>query len=128
MIDYLEGIKGWGTALKAPAYQSLGGIDSGGGMTEIGLCLQFQMDSPPAFLIQVYGAAAWAGIRLAPWIWAWCTICLLLLAFFSILRHGRRIEASNANSERAAEMLCCAHQGLDPPYIARRPLPTRQHP
>lgn len=66
MIDYLEGINVWGTALKAPAYQSLGGIDSGGGMTEIGLCLQFQMDSPPAFLIQVHGAAAWAGIRLAP--------------------------------------------------------------
>jgi hypothetical protein len=39
----------------------------------------------------------------------------------SIPHHGRRIEASNANSERAAEILYCAHQGLDPPYIARRP-------
>jgi hypothetical protein len=68
VIVYLDGIKGRGTALKAPAYQSLGGIDSCGGMTGIGLCLQFQMDSPPAFLIQVYGAAAWVGIRLAPWI------------------------------------------------------------
>ena len=81
VITYLNGIKGQGTALHAAAYKSLGGIESCGGMTGIGICLPFQEDSPPAFLIQRYGRAAWIGIRLAPWIWAWCTICLLLLTF-----------------------------------------------
>ncbi len=82
VITYLNGIKGHGTALKASAYESLGGIQCCGGMTGIGVCLPFQDDSPPAFLIQRYGTAAWTGIKLAPWIWTWCTISLLVLAFF----------------------------------------------
>jgi hypothetical protein len=41
-------------------------------------------DGQPACILDSggYGAAAWVGIRLAPWIWAWRTICLLLLTLF----------------------------------------------
>ncbi|KAI9674744.1 MAG: hypothetical protein M1817_001648 [Caeruleum heppii] len=79
VISYLHAIKGQGTALQAAAYKSLGGIDSCGGMTGIGICLQFQQDSPPAFLIQRIGRGPWDGIRQSPWVWVWCTICLVAM-------------------------------------------------
>ncbi|KAI9698130.1 MAG: hypothetical protein M1836_004132 [Candelina mexicana] len=84
VINYLNSIRGKGTALGAPAYHSLGGIESCGGLTGIGLCLQFQDDSPPAFLIQQIGSATWTSIRAAPWIWAWSTSVLLVLTVLKI--------------------------------------------
>ena len=79
VIHYLNSIRGQGTALGASAYHSLGGIGSCGGLTGIGLCLQFQDDSPPAFLIQQIGSLTWTSIRAAPWIWTWSTSVLLVL-------------------------------------------------
>ena len=108
VVTYLNGIKGHGTALKAPAYKSLGGIQSCGGMTGIGICLPFQDDSPPAFLIQRYGMAAWIGIKLAPWIWAWCTICLLVLTFCQF----RSSWSGQGQAEHRPHMV------LDIPHIA----------
>lgn len=115
VITYLNGIKGHGTALKAAAYKSLGGIESCGGMTGIGVCLPFQDDSPPAFLIQRYGTAAWRGIKTAPWIWAWCTISLLALAFCQF----RLSWSGNGRGNRP-------HKVLDIPHIASVPEWMRQ--
>ena len=81
VIDYLRSLKPGNMSLKASAYQSLGDIDSCGGLTAIAICLQFQSYSPPAFLIKRYGSVAWNGIRLAPWIWIWCTTVMLVLTF-----------------------------------------------
>ena len=82
VIYYLSGIKESTTALKRPAFESLGGLDACGGTTGLALCLQFQADSPPALLIRKYGSAAMLGIKLAPLVWSWCTVCLLLLTYF----------------------------------------------
>ena len=84
VIDYLNGIRGRGTALGASAYHSLGGIESCGGLTGIGLCLQFQDDSPPAFLIQQIGSVTWTSLRAAPWIWTWSTGVLLILTILRV--------------------------------------------
>ncbi len=90
VVKYLNLIRGKGTALKARAYKSLGDIDSCGGMTGIALCLPFQHDSPPAFLIQQYGSVAWFGTRAAPWIWTWCTAVLLLLTLLQFRSTERK--------------------------------------
>jgi hypothetical protein len=87
-ISYLAPIKNKGIALKETAFQSLGGIDSCGGSTAIALCLATQRDSPPAFLLQQFPNLAFAGIRLAPFIWAICTICLGTINY----RHLRQTE------------------------------------
>ncbi len=93
VINYLNSIRGQGTALDASAYHSLGGIDSCGGLTGIGLCLQFQDDSPPAFLIQQIGSVTWTSIRAAPWIWMWSTGILLILTVLRIysMEKGRKM-------------------------------------
>ncbi|KAI9821563.1 MAG: hypothetical protein M1832_003237 [Thelocarpon impressellum] len=86
-----------GTGLESSAFESLGDVASCGDLTAIGICLQFQQDSPPAFLIQKYGETAWIGIRLAPAVWAWCTILLLLL----IILQRRSRMAGKALSKRS---------------------------
>lgn len=89
VINYLNNVKGKGTALDASAYRSLGGIESCGGLTGIGLCLQSQDDSPPAFLIQQIGSVTWTSIRAAPWIWIWSTAVLLVLTILKINSTGK---------------------------------------
>lgn len=90
---YLSVIPSKTVALKRTAFESLGGIESCGGTTGLALCLQFQDESPPTFLIQKYGSAALLGVSLAPAVWAWCTLCLLLLTYFQLQTSmlGKRI-------------------------------------
>jgi hypothetical protein len=81
---YLSTINSDTVAMKRPAFESLGGITSCGGSTGLALCLQFQQESPPTFLIHKYGEAALLGVKLAPAVWAWCTFCLLLLTYLQL--------------------------------------------
>jgi hypothetical protein len=76
VVSYLAPIKTEGIALQESAFQSLGGIDSCGGSTAIAVCLATQRDSPPAFLLQQFPNLAFAGVRLVPFVWVICTICL----------------------------------------------------
>ena len=96
VVNYLIPIKKEGVALQAPAFQSLGGIDSCGGSTALALCLATQRDSPPAFLLQQFPNLAFAGIRLAPFVWVICTICLATINYqhFQQTRLGQRFEDS----------------------------------
>ena len=99
VVSYLTPIKNKGIALKESAFQSLGGIDSCGGSSAIALCLATQRDSPPAFLLQQFPNLAFAGIHLAPLVWAICTTCLGAINYqhFRRIKVGQRFELSFLN-------------------------------
>ncbi len=96
VVNYLTPIKNKGIALEESAFRHLGGMDSCGGSTAIALCLATQRDSPPAFLLQQFPNLAFAGIRLAPLVWAICTTCLGTINYQHFRRNkvGQRFELS----------------------------------
>lgn len=93
---YLSLINSNTVTIKRLAFESLGGIDSCGGTTGLALCFQFQSESPPKFLIRKYGNAALLGIKLAPAVWAWCTVCLLILTYIRVRKSelGKKMTAT----------------------------------
>lgn len=101
VVSYLAPIKNKGIALKESAFQSLGAIDSCGGSTAIALCLATQRDSPPVFLLQQFPNLAFAGVRLAPFVWAICTTCLGAINYrhFRQTKVGQRFELSFLNHD-----------------------------
>jgi hypothetical protein len=88
VIKYLTGVEKHGRALPRAAFESLGHIDSCGGTTGLALCLQFQPDSPPAWLIQKHFSTANVRVKLAEGVWSWCTMCLLVLTYFQFQARG----------------------------------------
>lgn len=119
---YLSTINSDTVAMKRPAFESLGGISSCGGTTGLALCLQFQQESPPAFLIRKYGKAALLGVKLAPAVWAWCTFCLLLLTYFQLQKSefGIKVKApfmaKNLRSVLGLFQAWC-HEMLRSPFL-----------
>jgi hypothetical protein len=94
--SYLSTINSDIVTMKRPAFESLGGIESCGGTTGLALCLQFQNESPPTFLIRKYGKAALLGVKLAPAVLAWSTVCLLVLTYIRVRTSevGKKITAT----------------------------------
>lgn len=130
---YLSIINSDTVGMKRPAFESLGGIASCGGTTGLTLCLQFQQESPPTFLIRKYGEAALLGVKLAPAVWAWCTFCLLLLTYFQLQKSEvgikvkrpswRRIRGRCWAFSKDSVMKCCAVQSsTTPPNLYSLPV------
>lgn len=121
VMKYLTGMQEKGKALPRPAFVSLGGIESCGGSTGLALCLQFQADSPPVFVIQKFGQVRLL-VRIAQVVWCWCTLVLLLLTYFQFQAselNGRDNAPFNARIRRSRISVCRDwwHRTLESPAV-----------